>query len=161
MHFLILLDSAVSKNLASLWQINILLYYLPFASISSLSALTNHSLHLPVISVWIFPLSFCLLAYPLFPHLSISFLELLQQQYCIFLVPILIDLISLSWINLTQANILPSHICMLFHVGFEHFTPVLRYWNATLWECHCPEIRQIFLHSITIMLGPILCNILM
>jgi hypothetical protein len=38
-------------------------YCLPFASISSLSALLNHPLHLPAISIWAFPLFFHLLAY--------------------------------------------------------------------------------------------------
>jgi hypothetical protein len=46
-----------------LQQMSIFLYYLPFGSISSLSALVNHFLHLPVISVWTFPLLFYRPAY--------------------------------------------------------------------------------------------------
>jgi hypothetical protein len=41
-------------------------YLLPFASILSHSSLVNHFRHLPAISMWAFPLYFCLLSY--FPN---------------------------------------------------------------------------------------------
>jgi hypothetical protein len=45
----------LSESCLPLWQIIILLYHLPYASISSVSALINHSVHLSVIWVCAFP----------------------------------------------------------------------------------------------------------
>jgi hypothetical protein len=52
-----------TKNLPPSQDMHVILYDLPFASISSRPALVNNSLHLQDISVWAFQLSFYLLAY--------------------------------------------------------------------------------------------------
>jgi hypothetical protein len=71
--FKLLLDSMVLwEPWSLLQQITIHLYYLPFASISSLISLISHSLHLPAISVWAFPLSSAF--WPSLKKLSYSFL---------------------------------------------------------------------------------------
>jgi hypothetical protein len=59
----VVLGSAGHRGLVLLYDMTVLLYHLPLASMCSLSVLVNHPLHLPDISIWIFPLFSYILAY--------------------------------------------------------------------------------------------------
>jgi hypothetical protein len=98
------LEGLKKSTLSGTWtgdlQILIILYYLPLASISSLPAPVNHSLHLTGITIWTFPLLFYL---PVISHSYVMNFNYVLQS--ILLILLTTNIILSSWSVITLRNV--------------------------------------------------------